>query len=58
MSTMHRIRSVYDDYITPEEIRLIQSLKGKNRMEKDQIIFEYERKKKNEYTLSNDRTSK
>ena len=55
---MHRIRSVYDDYITPEEIRLIQSLKGKNRMEKDQIIFEYERKKKNEYTLSNDRTSK
>ena len=47
----------YDDYIPPEEIRLIQSLKCKNRMEKDQIIFEYERKKKND-TLRNDSASK
>lgn len=48
----------YDEYLTQEEIRLIQTLKGKSRMEKDQIIFEYERKKKNGNTLSNDRTSK
>lgn len=36
---------LYDDYITPEQINLISSLKGKNRMEQDQIIYEYERKK-------------
>ena len=36
---------ITDDYITPEEIRLIDTLKGKNRMEQDQIIFEYERTK-------------
>ena len=35
----------YDEYITPEEIRLIETLKGKSRMEQDQIIFEYERTK-------------
>ena len=34
----------YDDRLTPEEIRLMQTLKGKNRMEQDQIIYEYERK--------------
>ena len=32
----------FDDYLTPSEIRLINELKGKNRMEKDQIIGEYE----------------
>lgn len=35
---------IYDDYITPAEIRLIETLKDKSRMEQDQIIFEYERK--------------
>ena len=34
----------YDDRLTPEEIRLMQTLKGKSRMEQDQIIYEYERK--------------
>ena len=42
---------LYDDYITPEQINLINSLKGKSRMEQDQIIFEYERIKKNGNTL-------
>ena len=32
-----------DTYISLEEIRLIESLKGKSRMEQDQIIFDYER---------------
>ena len=35
----------YDEYITPEEQRLIETLKGKSRMEQDQIIYEYERGK-------------
>lgn len=35
----------YDDYITHEEIRLTETLKGKSRMEQDQIIYEYERTK-------------
>ena len=39
----------YDDNITPDEMRLIQALKGKSRMEQDQIIFEYERKNKNDF---------
>ncbi len=34
-----------DDYISLQEIRLINSLKSKSRMEQDQIIFDYERKK-------------
>jgi hypothetical protein len=33
-----------DDYISAEEMRLINELKGKSRMEQDQIIAEYERK--------------
>ena len=33
---------VIDEYVTPEEIRLMETLKGKNRMEQDQIIGEYE----------------
>ena len=36
-----------DDYITKEEIRLIETLKGKNRMETDEIIAEHEGKKNN-----------
>lgn len=36
---------IYDDNITPDEIRLIETLKGKNRMEQEQIVYEYERKK-------------
>lgn len=35
----------YDDIFSPDEIRLINELKGKSRMEQDQIIYEYERKK-------------
>lgn len=49
---------IYDEYIPTEEINLISSLKGKNRMEQDQIIYEYERIKGNGYTLRNDRASK
>lgn len=48
----------YDEYITPEEIRLMQALKGKSRMEQDQIIYEHERIKQNGNTLRNERTSK
>ena len=48
----------YDDNITPDEMRLIQALKGKSRMEQDQIIFEYERGNKNVNIVRNDRTSK
>lgn len=33
-----------DDNFSSEEIRLINTLKAKNRMEQDEIIFEYERK--------------
>lgn len=47
----------YDEDITPEEIRLIETLKGKNRMEQDQIIYEYERTKKNDI-VRNDNPSK
>ena len=36
---------IYDEYITPEELRLIETLKGKSRMEQDQIIGEYENAK-------------
>lgn len=36
-----------DDDFSAEEIRLIQTLKGKNRMEQDQILFEYEKEYKN-----------
>ena len=31
-----------DEYISAEEIRLMNELKGKSRMEQDQIIGEYE----------------
>lgn len=48
----------FDEYITPEEIRLIETLKGKSRMEQDQIIYEYERGKKNGDIVRNDRSSK
>lgn len=47
---------MYDEYITPEEMRLIEILKGKSRMEQDQIICEYEREHKNDI-VRNDRTS-
>lgn len=40
-----------DDYFSPDEIRLMEMLKGKNRMEQDQILYEYERKMKNGNTL-------
>jgi hypothetical protein len=36
-----------DEYVSFEEMRLIDSLKGKSRMEQDEIIAEYERKGKN-----------
>lgn len=36
-----------DDYISVQEIRLIESLKDKSRMEVDEILYEYERKVKN-----------
>lgn len=49
---------IYDDYITHEEQRLIEALKGKSRMEQDQIIYEYERGNKNGNTLRNDRPGK
>lgn len=34
---------LYDENLTTAEIRLIETLKGKNRMEQDQIIYEHER---------------
>ena len=40
---------IIDDFITPEEMRLINTLKGKSRMEQDQIIFDYERTKENDF---------
>lgn len=40
-----------DEYISLEEIRLIDSLKGKSRMDQDQILFENERKLNNGNTL-------
>lgn len=33
---------IYDDDLTAEEIRLINTLKGKNRMEQDEILKEFE----------------
>lgn len=33
---------IYDDDLTAEEIRLIKTLKAKNRMEQDEIIGDYE----------------
>lgn len=33
---------IYDEELTAEEIRLINTLKDKNRMEQDEIIGEYE----------------
>lgn len=50
---------IYDDFLTQKEQMLISSLKGKSRMEQDQIIYEYERTSKNgKYLISNDNTSK
>lgn len=34
--------NVYDENLTPAEMRLINQLKNKSRMEQDQIIKEYE----------------
>lgn len=45
---------IYDDCLTPKEILLIDSLKGKSRQEQDQIIFEYERINKNGDIIRND----
>ena len=39
---------IYDDNVTPEEIRLIKNLKGQSRMEQDKILYEYERIKEND----------
>lgn len=36
---------LFDEYISQQEQRLIEELKGKSRMEQDQIIYEYERGK-------------
>lgn len=36
-----------DDYISKEELRLIETLKGKNRTETDEILAEHERKGNN-----------
>ena len=49
---------IYDEYITPEEQRLMETLKGKSRMEQDQIIYEYERTKENGNFIRNDNASK
>jgi hypothetical protein len=47
---------MYDEHLTPNEIRLIETLKGQSRMEQDQIIYEYERG--NNYdVIRNERTS-
>jgi hypothetical protein len=40
-----------DDNFSSAEIRLINTLKGKSRMEQDQIIFYYERKMNNGNTI-------
>ena len=37
------LNMLYDENLTLAEIRLIETLKGKSRMEQDQIIYEYER---------------
>ena len=36
-----------DEYISQEETRLIDRLKGKSRMEQDEILGEFERKTNN-----------
>lgn len=41
----------YDDSFSFEEKRLMDTMKGKNRMEQDQIIFDYERKKNDGNTI-------
>lgn len=51
MSITRTLTERKDEHLTTEEIRLMQSLKGKSRMEQDQIIYEYERIKKNGYTF-------
>lgn len=35
----------YDEYLSSEDIRIINLLKKANRMEKDQILWEEEKKK-------------
>lgn len=37
----------YDEHVSIQEIRLMETLKGKNRMEQDQIIGEYEKRGNN-----------
>ena len=44
----------YDEYLTTDEIRLMDKLKGKNRMEQDEILGGYE----NGNIIRNDSTSK
>ena len=39
---------IYDEYISPEEKRLIETLKGKTLSDKDQIIYEYEKRYTND----------
>lgn len=48
----------HDDYFSHEEMQLMGTLKGKNRMEQDQIIFEYERKMSYGNAIRNDNTGK
>lgn len=43
MNNKGELTMLYDENLTPAEIRLIETLKGKSRMEQDQIIYEYER---------------
>ena len=49
---------IYDDFLTQKEKMLISSLKGKSRMEQDQIIYEYERTNENGNTLRTNDTGK
>jgi hypothetical protein len=37
----------YDDNFSPQEIRLMNELKKKSRMEQDQILAEHEKEHKN-----------
>ena len=48
---------IYDDFLTQKEKMLISSLKGKSRMEQDQIVYEYERTNENGYIIRNDNPS-
>ena len=48
---------IYDDFLTQKEKMLISSLKGKSRMEQDQIIHEYERTNENGNFIRNDSAS-